>query len=57
MEENKYNKIINAEAKLNKNDLEEEYNLPKNILEQFNKNRKNFFKLRKDIIEEPNEED
>jgi hypothetical protein len=56
MEENKYNKIIKAEAKLNKNDLDEEYNLPNEIMEQFNRNTKNFFKVRKDIIEQPDEE-
>ena len=56
MEENKYNKLIKAEAKLNKNDLDEEYNIPNEIMEQFNRNTKNFFKFRKDIIEEPNEE-
>ena len=57
LEENKYNKLINAEAKLNVNELDEEYNIPNEILEQFNKNTKNFFKIRKDIIEEPDEED
>ena len=56
MEENKYNKIINAEAKLNKENLDEEYNIPNDILQQFNKNTKNFFKFRKDIIEQPEEE-
>ena len=56
MEENKFNKIIKAEAKLNKNDLDEEYNLPNDIMEQFNRNTKNFFKIRKDIIEQPDEE-
>ncbi len=55
--ENEYNKIINAEARLDKGDLDEEYNLPKEILEQFNQNKKNFFKFRKDIIEEPDEEE
>ena len=55
--ENEYNKIINAEARLDKGDLDEEYNLPKEILEQFNQNTKNFFKFRKDIIEEPDEEE
>ena len=57
MEETKYNKFINAEAKLNEGELDKEYNLPHEILEQFNKNTKNFFKLRKDIIEKPDEED
>ena len=56
-EENKYNKIVNANAKLNKGELDDEYNIPKEILEQFNKNTKNFFKLRKDIIEAPEEEE
>ena len=55
--ENEYNKIINAEARLDKGDLDEEYNLPKEILEQFNQNKKNFFKFRKEIIEEPDEEE
>ena len=32
-------------------------NIPKEILSQFNTNHKNFFKFRKDIIEEPEEED
>ena len=57
MEENKFNKIIKAEAKLNKNDLDDEYNLPNEIMEQFNRNTKNFFKVRKDIIEQPDEEE
>ena len=57
MEETKYNKFINAEAKLSEGELDKEYNLPHEILEQFNKNTKNFFKLRKDIIEKPDEED
>ena len=56
-EENKYNKIVNADAKLNKGELDDEYNIPKEILEQFNKNTKNFFKIRKDIIEAPEEEE
>jgi len=56
-EENKYNKIINADPKLNEKELEDEYNIPKEILEQFNKNSKNFFKFRKDIIEAPEEEE
>ena len=57
IEENKYNKIIKAEAKLNKNNLDEEYNLPNEIMEQFNRNTKNFFKVRKDITEQPDEEE
>ena len=56
-EENKYNKIVNNDAKINKDDLDDEYNIPKEILNQFNKNTKNFFKLRKDIIEQPEEEE
>ena len=56
-EENKNNKIINAQAKTNEVELEDEYNIPKEILEQFNKNTKNFYKFRKDIIEEPEEEE
>ena len=56
-EENEYNKIIHAKAKLNEDELDDEYNLPNEILEQFNQNKKNFFKLRKDIIEMPDEED
>ena len=56
-EENKYNKIIHAKAELNEGDLDDEYNIPNEILEQFNQNKKNFFKFRKDIIEEPDEED
>ena len=56
-EENKINKITKAEAKLNDKDLDDEYNIPKDILEQFSKNTKNFFKIRKDIIEQPEEEE
>ena len=56
-EENKNNKIINAQAKMNEGELDDEYNIPKEILEQFNKNTKNFYKFRKDIIEEPEEEE
>ena len=56
-EENKNNKIINAEAKCDEDELDDEYNIPKEILEKFNKNTKNFFKFRKDIIEEPEEEE
>ena len=56
-EENEYNKIIHAKAKLNQEELDDEYNIPNEILEQFNQNKKNFFKFRKDIIEEPDEED
>lgn len=56
-EENKFNKIMNIDAKVNKDDLDDEYNIPKEILEQFNKNTKNFFKIRKDIKEEPEEEE
>ena len=56
-EESKINKITKAEAKLNDKDLDDEYNIPKDILEQFNKNTKNFFKIRKDIIEQPEEEE
>ena len=56
-EENKFNKIMNVDAKINKDDLDDEYNIPKEILEQFNKNTKNFFKIRKDIKEEPEEEE
>ena len=40
---------------MNEDELDDEYNIPKEILEQFNKNSKNFFKVRKDIIEEPAE--
>ena len=54
-EENKFNNIVNADAKMNEDELDDEYNIPKEILEQFNKNSKNFFKVRKDIIEEPAE--
>ena len=56
-EEKKINKISKVEAKLNDKDLDDEYNIPKDILEQFNKNSKNFFKTRKDIIEQPEEEE
>ena len=56
-EENKVNKIVNAKAKINDDDLDDEYNIPKEILEQFNKNSKNFFKVRKDIVEQPDEEE
>lgn len=56
-EENKVNKIVNAKAKINDDDLDDEYNIPKEILEQFNKNSKNFFKVRKDIVEQPGEEE
>ena len=51
------NKIVKAEAKLKEGELDDEYNIPKEILEQFNKNSKNFFKARKDIIEQPEEEE
>ena len=56
-EENKINKIANTDAKMNNKELDDEYNIPKEILEQFNKNTKNFFKFRKDIIEQPEEEE
>lgn len=56
-EEYKYNKIINAKAKMNDTELDDEYNIPKEILDQFNKNTKNFFKVRKDIVEQPDEEE
>ena len=56
-EESKINKIVKAEAKLKEGELDDEYNIPKEILEQFNKNSKNFFKARKDIIEQPEEEE
>ena len=56
-EENKVNKIVNAKAKINDDDLDDEYNIPQEILEQFNKNSKNFFKVRKDIVEQPGEEE
>ena len=55
--ENKINKIANSDAKRDNKELDDEYNIPKEILEQFNKNTKNFFKLRKDIIEQPEEEE
>ena len=42
---------------VNKDELDDEYNIPKEILEQFNKNSKNFFKVRKDIVEQPGEEE
>lgn len=56
-EESKYSKLINIKAKLNENELDDEYNIPNEILEQFNQNTKNFFKFRNDIIEKPEEED
>ena len=56
-EENKNNKLINIKAKINENELDDEYNIPNEILEQFNQNSKNFFKFRDDIIEKPEEED
>ena len=56
-EESKYNKLVNIKAKLNGNELDDEYNIPNEILEQFNQNTKNFFKFRNDIIEKPEEED
>ena len=56
-EENEYNKIIHAKAKLNEDELDDEYNIPNEILEQFNQNKKNFFKFRNDIIEKPEEEE
>ena len=55
MEESKYNKIINAEAKLSEGKLDEDYNLPDEMMKQFN--NKNAFTFRKDIIEKPDEED
>ena len=39
------------------NKLDDEYNIPNEILEQFNRNTKNFFKVRKDIVEMPDEEE
>ena len=56
-EQNKYNRVINVNGKIDNRDLDEEYNIPKEILEQFNTNTKNFFKVRKDIMEEPEEEE
>ena len=56
-EESKYNKLINAKSKLDKNELDDEYNIPNEILEQFNQNKKNFFKFKNDIIEKPEEEE
>ena len=56
-EENELNKIAHEKAKLNEQDLDDEYNIPNEILEQFNQNKKNFLKIRKDIIEKPDEED
>ena len=56
-EESKYNKLINSKSKLDKNELDDEYNIPNEILEQFNQNKKNFFKFRNDIIEKPEEEE
>ena len=56
-EESKYSKLINAKSKLDKNELDDEYNIPNEILEQFNQNKKNFFKFRNDIIEKPEEEE
>ena len=44
MEENKYNNLIHAEAKLNEGDLDEEYNIPNEILKRFN--TKKFFLLK-----------
>ena len=41
-EENEYNKIIHAKAKLNEDELDDEYNIPNEILEQFNQNKKIF---------------
>ena len=55
--ESKYNKLINAKSKLDKIELDDEYNIPNEILEQFNQNKKNFFKFRNDIIEKPEEEE
>ena len=54
------NKLQNNKNRIN-NQKDKEFfeddNLPKEILSQFNTNHKNFFKFRKDIIEEPEEED
>ena len=56
-EEKKLNKITKQNPKQNKKLLDDEYNIPTELLDQFNKNSKNFFKFRKDIIEEPEEEE
>lgn len=35
---------------MNEDELDDEYNIPKEILEQFNKNSKNFLKLEKILL-------
>ena len=55
IEENKYIKLINAEPKLNERNLDDEYNLPNEIMKQLYK--KNNLNFRNHIIEKPDEED
>ena len=55
IEENKYIKLINAEPKLNERNLDDEYNLPNEIMKQLYK--KNNLTFRNHIIEKPDEED
>ena len=54
---NEFKKLKEVEPICDDKDLEDEYNIPKEILDQFNKNTKNFFKFRKDIIEQPEDEE
>ena len=55
IEENKYIKLINAEPKLNERNLDDEYNLPNEIMKQLYK--KNNLTFRNHIIEKLDEED
>ena len=55
IEENKYIKLTNAEPKLNERNLDDEYNLPNEIMKQLYK--KNNLTFRNHIIEKPDEED
>ena len=55
IEENKYIKLINVEPKLNERNLDDEYNLPNEIMKQLYK--KNNLTFRNHIIEKPDEED
>ena len=52
-----FKKLKEIEPLCDDKSLDDEYNIPKEILDQFNKNTKNFFKFRKDIIEQPEDEE
>ena len=52
-----FKKLKEVEPICDDKSLDDEYNIPKEILDQFNKNTKNFYKFRKDIIEQPEDEE